>query len=122
MLRCKWLVRFDTANYMAQVFFSYTPACRRNDYSLFHYGFLQHWDAPRLCALDTPGGSLYTPSGLEEDRDYGAIVTRSYTQADSLPYTRIYCWSTVRSVPPCALTCMLYTGSVPVLLALQELL
>ncbi len=61
---------------MAQVFFSYTPACRRNDYSLFHYGFLQHRDPPRLCALDTPGGSLYTQSGLEEDRDYGAIVTR----------------------------------------------
>lgn len=90
MLRCKWLVRCDTAKYMAQVFFSYTPACRRNDYSLFHYGFLQHRDPPRLCALDTPGGSLYTPSGLEEDRDYGANNNRSYTLAEQPPtYARL---------------------------------
>ena len=90
VLRCHWLVRCDTAKRMAQVFFSYTPACRRNDYSLFHYGFLQRRDPPRLCALDTPGGSLYTPSGLDEDRDYGANATRSHTQAGQPPiYARV---------------------------------
>ena len=56
-----------------QVLNSYTAACRRNDYSLFHYGFLQHRDPhPRLCALDTLDGTLYLPASLEEDRDYGA--------------------------------------------------
>ncbi|KAK9834982.1 hypothetical protein WJX81_001936 [Elliptochloris bilobata] len=66
-----------------EVLYSYTPACRRNDYSLFHYGFLQEKHPPRLCALDTPGGTLYDAPGLEEERDYGEggiLATREELQ------------------------------------------
>lgn len=66
-----------TCGARAQVLFSYTSACKRNDYCLFHYGFIQEKHPPRLCALDTPGGTLYETPGLDEERDYGALAWRA---------------------------------------------
>jgi len=46
--------------------------CRSRPPAARAAGFIQAQDPPRLCALDTPGGTLYGASSLEEERDYGA--------------------------------------------------
>ena len=54
----------------AQLVHAYNAICERNDQSLFHYGFVQDVDPPRLCALDTPNGNLYDAAEHTE-ADYG---------------------------------------------------
>ena len=55
----------------AQLRHSYNGGCERNDHSLFHYGFVQDLDPPRLAALDLPEGNLYDEAAFSE-KDYGA--------------------------------------------------
>jgi hypothetical protein len=48
---------------------TYSGALQRNDQALFHYGFIQAHDPPKLAAQDMPGGNLYdTPR--HSDADY----------------------------------------------------
>ncbi|CAK0787098.1 hypothetical protein CVIRNUC_010314 [Coccomyxa viridis] len=45
---------------------AYNKVCERNDQSLFHYGFIQDTDPPRLAALDLPSGNLYDAVAYNE--------------------------------------------------------
>ena len=57
-----------------QLVHTYSAALQRNDQALFHYGFLQAHDPPKLVAQDMPGGNLYdTPR--HSDDDYSARCT-----------------------------------------------
>jgi hypothetical protein len=49
----------------------YNKGCERNDHSLFHYGFLQDREPPRLAVQDLLGGDLYSDPVYGE-ADYGA--------------------------------------------------
>jgi hypothetical protein len=53
-----------------QILIEYNGGIRRNDQSLFHYGFVQHHDLPRLIARDLPVGNLNDPTIYTEE-DYG---------------------------------------------------
>lgn len=54
----------------AQLTHTYTTGIRRNDQSLFHYGFIQECDPPALVEQDLPDGNLYDVSSYSE-ADYG---------------------------------------------------
>lgn len=54
----------------AQLTHTYTTGIRRNDHSVFHYGFVQEYDPPALVEQDLPGGNLYDVSPYSE-ADYG---------------------------------------------------
>ena len=51
----------------AQLVHAYNAAIKRNDQALFHYGFVQEQDPPKLAAQDLPGGNLYDPSKYSEE-------------------------------------------------------
>ena len=55
---------------LLQLVHAYNKVCERNDQSLFHYGFIQDTDPPRLAALDLPSGNLYDAVAYNET-DYG---------------------------------------------------
>ena len=50
-----------------QLVHAYNAAIKRNDQALFHYGFIQEQDPPKLAAQDLPGGNLYDPSRFSEE-------------------------------------------------------
>ncbi len=59
---------------VVQLFHEYNTGIRRNDQSLFHYGFIREHDPPRLIAQDLPAGNLYEPAAYSEE-DYGEHLT-----------------------------------------------
>ena len=58
---------------LLQLVHAYNKVCERNDQSLFHYGFIQDTDPPRLAALDLPSGNLYDAVAYNET-DYGETL------------------------------------------------
>ena len=61
---------------LLQLVHAYNKVCERNDQSLFHYGFIQDTDPPRLAALDLPSGNLYDEVAYNET-DYGGTLQLS---------------------------------------------
>lgn len=74
----------------AQLTFTYSAALQRNDQSLFHYGFVQLHDPPKLVAQDFFGGNLYDPP-RHCDEDYSehlpCVHVTSRLQSKSLRST-----------------------------------
>lgn len=60
----------DTVSCMhTQLTFTYSTGLQRNDQSLFHYGFVQLHDLPKMAAHDFPDGNFYDPPDFS-DEDY----------------------------------------------------
>ena len=58
---------------LVQLVHTYSPALQRNDQALFHYGFIQAHDPPKLAAQDFPGGNLYDAPKYSE-ADYSEML------------------------------------------------
>ena len=75
----------------AQLVHTYSAALQRNDQALFHYGFIQSHDPPKLAAQDLPGGNLYdVPKYTEADySEYSSSAHCMPVKADSHHHWRL---------------------------------
>lgn len=72
-----------------QLTHTYTVGIRRNDQSLFHYGFLQEYDPPALVEQDLPDGNLYDVSSYSE-ADYGETPHAMSVSLDKRSYSLVF--------------------------------